>query len=172
MLKNMYPFVRYTMVPWCKEGLCAGETPCFTYSFLLWLILQPSNPTPSPQETEEEKQFRALFEQISGKVSAKSLCVMTTDRKEERVLLPPRAKRGKNCVLGAVCLAVVCHLGTRCHHALYLDEEGHSSYWATGGSGLELKSLGSLYGSVSSCIFLPLNQWFHLKIACRQPHTQ
>uniref|UniRef100_A0A8C9EXM4 Calpain 9 n=1 Tax=Pavo cristatus TaxID=9049 RepID=A0A8C9EXM4_PAVCR len=55
---------------WLKmllEGLCAGETPCFTYSFLLWLILQPPNPTPSPQETEEEKQFRALFEQISGK---------------------------------------------------------------------------------------------------------
>ncbi|XP_009944194.1 PREDICTED: calpain-9 isoform X2 [Leptosomus discolor] len=28
---------------------------------------EPLNPTPSPQETEEEKQFRALFEQISGK---------------------------------------------------------------------------------------------------------
>uniref|UniRef100_A0A8B9CWJ5 Calpain 9 n=1 Tax=Anser brachyrhynchus TaxID=132585 RepID=A0A8B9CWJ5_9AVES len=35
---------------------------------------KPPNPTPSPQateETEEEKQFRALFEQISGEVSAK-----------------------------------------------------------------------------------------------------
>ncbi|XP_009642449.1 calpain-9 isoform X2 [Egretta garzetta] len=28
---------------------------------------EPLNPIPSPQETEEEKQFRALFEQISGK---------------------------------------------------------------------------------------------------------
>ncbi|XP_074781301.1 calpain-9 isoform X2 [Athene noctua] len=28
---------------------------------------EPLNPTPSPQETEEEKQFRALFEQIAGK---------------------------------------------------------------------------------------------------------
>ncbi|XP_010560981.1 PREDICTED: calpain-9 isoform X2 [Haliaeetus leucocephalus] len=28
---------------------------------------EPLNPTPSPQENEEEKQFRALFEQISGK---------------------------------------------------------------------------------------------------------
>ncbi|XP_050749303.1 calpain-9 isoform X1 [Gymnogyps californianus] len=28
---------------------------------------EPLNPTPSSQETEEEKQFRALFEQISGK---------------------------------------------------------------------------------------------------------
>ncbi|XP_010147790.1 PREDICTED: calpain-9 isoform X2 [Eurypyga helias] len=27
---------------------------------------EPLNPTPSPQETEEEKQFQALFEQISG----------------------------------------------------------------------------------------------------------
>ncbi|XP_063246588.1 calpain-9 isoform X1 [Prinia subflava] len=28
---------------------------------------EPLQPTPGPQETEEEKQFRALFEQISGK---------------------------------------------------------------------------------------------------------
>ncbi|XP_010072829.1 PREDICTED: calpain-9 isoform X2 [Pterocles gutturalis] len=37
---------------------------------------EPLNPTPSPQETEEEKQFRALFEQISGKdmeISAEEL---------------------------------------------------------------------------------------------------
>ncbi|XP_032911332.1 calpain-9 isoform X2 [Catharus ustulatus] len=37
---------------------------------------EPLHPTPSPQETEEEKQFRALFEQISGKdmeISAEEL---------------------------------------------------------------------------------------------------
>ncbi|XP_009469180.1 PREDICTED: calpain-9 isoform X2 [Nipponia nippon] len=37
---------------------------------------EPLNPTPSPQETEEEKQFRALFEHISGKdmeISAEEL---------------------------------------------------------------------------------------------------
>ncbi|XP_009698582.1 PREDICTED: calpain-9 isoform X2 [Cariama cristata] len=37
---------------------------------------EPLNPTPSPQETEEEKHFRALFEQISGKdmeISAEEL---------------------------------------------------------------------------------------------------
>ncbi|XP_041324557.1 calpain-9 isoform X2 [Pyrgilauda ruficollis] len=37
---------------------------------------EPLPPTPSPQETEEEKQFRALFEQISGKdmeISAEEL---------------------------------------------------------------------------------------------------
>ncbi|KAK2531486.1 hypothetical protein Q9233_005738 [Columba guinea] len=37
---------------------------------------EPPNPTPSSQETEEEKQFRALFEQIAGKdmeVSAEEL---------------------------------------------------------------------------------------------------
>uniref|UniRef100_A0A8D0FES7 Calpain 9 n=1 Tax=Strix occidentalis caurina TaxID=311401 RepID=A0A8D0FES7_STROC len=32
-----------------------------------------------PQETEEEKQFRALFEQIAGKVSAKPLWVINLD---------------------------------------------------------------------------------------------
>lgn len=40
------------------------------------MVLQPLHPTPSPQETEEEKQFRALFEQISGKdmeISAEEL---------------------------------------------------------------------------------------------------
>uniref|UniRef100_A0A663MY26 Calpain 9 n=1 Tax=Athene cunicularia TaxID=194338 RepID=A0A663MY26_ATHCN len=37
---------------------------------------EPLNPTPSPQETEEEKQFRALFEQIAGKVSTKPLWVI------------------------------------------------------------------------------------------------
>uniref|UniRef100_A0A8C3TKA0 Calpain 9 n=1 Tax=Catharus ustulatus TaxID=91951 RepID=A0A8C3TKA0_CATUS len=35
--------------------------------------LWPLHPTPSPQETEEEKQFRALFEQISGKVTPTEL---------------------------------------------------------------------------------------------------
>ncbi|XP_005043513.1 PREDICTED: calpain-9 isoform X2 [Ficedula albicollis] len=37
---------------------------------------EPPHPTPGPQETEEEKQFRALFEQISGKdmeISAEEL---------------------------------------------------------------------------------------------------
>ncbi|NWZ00885.1 CAN9 protein, partial [Loxia curvirostra] len=37
---------------------------------------EPLHPTPSPQETEEEKQFRALFEHISGKdmaISAEEL---------------------------------------------------------------------------------------------------
>ncbi|XP_039235462.1 calpain-9 isoform X3 [Pipra filicauda] len=37
---------------------------------------EPLHPTPSPEETEEEKQFRALFEQISGKdmeISAEEL---------------------------------------------------------------------------------------------------
>ncbi|NXE59606.1 CAN9 protein, partial [Calcarius ornatus] len=37
---------------------------------------EPLHPTPSPQESEEEKQFRALFEQISGKdlvISAEEL---------------------------------------------------------------------------------------------------
>uniref|UniRef100_A0A8C0IE09 Calpain 9 n=1 Tax=Bubo bubo TaxID=30461 RepID=A0A8C0IE09_BUBBB len=34
-----------------------------------------------PQETEEEKQFRALFEQIAGKVSAKPLWVIARCRK-------------------------------------------------------------------------------------------
>ncbi|XP_008944101.1 PREDICTED: calpain-9 isoform X2 [Merops nubicus] len=37
---------------------------------------EPLNPSPSPQETEEEKQFRALFEQISGEdmeISAEEL---------------------------------------------------------------------------------------------------
>uniref|UniRef100_U3JLJ3 Calpain-9 n=1 Tax=Ficedula albicollis TaxID=59894 RepID=U3JLJ3_FICAL len=37
---------------------------------------KPPHPTPGPQETEEEKQFRALFEQISGKdmeISAEEL---------------------------------------------------------------------------------------------------
>ncbi|KAM7061758.1 calpain-9 [Acridotheres tristis] len=37
---------------------------------------EPLHPTPGPQETEEEKQFRALFEQISGKdmeISAEEL---------------------------------------------------------------------------------------------------
>uniref|UniRef100_A0A8B9CTE7 Calpain 9 n=1 Tax=Anser brachyrhynchus TaxID=132585 RepID=A0A8B9CTE7_9AVES len=57
-----------------EKKLCAGETSCFTIliNVFLWLMLQPPNPTPSPQateETEEEKQFRALFEQISGEVS-------------------------------------------------------------------------------------------------------
>ncbi|KAM9018294.1 calpain-9 isoform 4-T5 [Ara ararauna] len=39
-------------------------------------IYEPINPTPSPQETEEEKLFKALFEQISGKdmeISAEEL---------------------------------------------------------------------------------------------------
>ncbi|XP_050170264.1 calpain-9 isoform X3 [Myiozetetes cayanensis] len=37
---------------------------------------EPLHPTPSPEETEEEKQFRALFEQIAGKdmeISAEEL---------------------------------------------------------------------------------------------------
>lgn len=35
-------------------------------------MLQPPNPSPqATEETEEEKQFRALFEKISGEVSAK-----------------------------------------------------------------------------------------------------
>ncbi|XP_065536389.1 calpain-9 isoform X2 [Lathamus discolor] len=39
-------------------------------------IYEPINPTPSPEETEEEKVFKALFEQISGKdmeISAEEL---------------------------------------------------------------------------------------------------
>lgn len=133
MFRSMCTLIlRCTMVPWCTERLRAGE--CHVLQFfqwLVWLMLQPLNPTPSPQENEEEKQFRALFEQISGKVSAKPLWVLARCRKMGDTSAPTQgqAKR-KWRVWGEVCWVVVCCLGTRCHHALWLDGERDSPWWA------------------------------------------
>lgn len=55
-------------------------------------MLQPPNPTPSSQETEEEKQFRALFEQIAGKVSSKPLWVIARCRKRGDASTPTQGR--------------------------------------------------------------------------------
>lgn len=87
-------------------------------------MLQPINPTSSPEETEEEKLFKALFEQISGKVSAKPLWVIARYGKRRDT------SAGQVTRFLGVCLVVVCCLGTRCHHALCLVGEGCSCWWA------------------------------------------
>uniref|UniRef100_A0A803VJN0 Calpain 9 n=1 Tax=Ficedula albicollis TaxID=59894 RepID=A0A803VJN0_FICAL len=72
---------------------------------------EPPHPTPGPQETEEEKQFRALFEQISGKdmeISAEEL----------------------EYVLNAVLKKIQTELGLSYKKSFFL-----SSYYQTSGNG-------------------------------------
>lgn len=95
-------------------------------------MLQPLIPTPSPQEFEEEKLFRALFEQISGKVSAKLLWIVATCRKRWDTSAPTQSQvKWKWHILGEVRIVVVCCLDTRCVHALCLDEEGYGPWWGS-----------------------------------------
>lgn len=95
-------------------------------------MLQPLIPTPSPQEFEEEKLFRALFEQISGKVSAKPLWIVATCRKRWDTSAPTQSQvKWKWHILGEVRIVVVCCLDTRCVHALCLDEEGYGPWWGS-----------------------------------------
>lgn len=84
--------LRSTVVPFAQTGYLQEK--CHILQFLkglVWLALQPLHPTPGPRETEEEKQFRALFEQISGKVSSKRFGSEQDAKRGESLLLLCRA---------------------------------------------------------------------------------
>lgn len=148
-------------------------------------MLQPPNPTPSPQETEEEKQFRALFEQISGKVSAKPLWAIARCRKRGDSSAPAQGQvKRKLRILGGICLVVVCCLGTRCHHALCLHGEGCSPWWASRRIKTRTQALREptwfsvhlqfIFLWINGSCLRPLPAWdlLLLEISFRQPYAQ
>lgn len=127
---------------------------CHVLQFLqrpVWLVLQPLHPTPGPQETEEEKQFRALFEQISGKVSSKRFGLEQDAKRGESLLLLSRATWNKSdvfwehawlqCVVWAPDVTMPCGW---MHKGAVPGEQA-------GGPKLELKLWRSLPGLMFSC---------------------
>lgn len=95
--RNMCALIlRCTVVPGAQRGYLQEKSHILQFlQGLVWLVLQPLQPTPSSQETEEEKQFRALFEQISGKVSTKPFGSEQDAKRGERLLLLSRATWNK-----------------------------------------------------------------------------
>lgn len=128
--EQMYPYFKMYSCLGCTEGLFAGEMSRFTILIRTCVVgVAASTANPKPTRNWRRKAIPGTVWGDFRKGECKTLQVRARWKKRGNTSPTQGHVKQTRHILG-ICLAVVCCLGTRCHHALWLDGWGCSPWWA------------------------------------------